>query len=88
MQQQLDEIKTDLGKLSEKVDNVLKAFPDSDIEGHRRYHELIIEDMAERRRLRQAIKEKTISGLLWAVLVWLGYAVLHEIQRMFLKWVS
>lgn len=57
------------------------AFPGGDIEGHRRYHELIIERNAEMRRLRIAIQEKTISGLIWAALVFVGLSVWHTIKQ-------
>ena len=49
-----------------------KAFPAGDYDGHRRYHELMIEDIAARKRLTQAIKEKTVSGLIWAAVVFLA----------------
>jgi hypothetical protein len=45
----------------------------------------MIETLAERKRLRLAIQEKTISGLVWAGLVALGFAVFHEIQTVLLK---
>lgn len=45
------------------------AFPGGDHVGHCRYHELMIEQIEERRRLRQAILEKTISGLIWSAIV-------------------
>jgi hemerythrin len=64
----------------EQIIALQKAFPAEDAEGHRRYHEAIIEKTAEIRRLRQAIQEKTISGLIWAAIVWFGIAVFHEFQ--------
>jgi hypothetical protein len=59
-----------------------RAFAGGDIEGHRRYHELIIENTAEKRRLRIAIQEKTISGLIWAAIVGCGAAVWHELVHL------
>lgn len=53
------------------------AFPGGDAEGHRRAHEAMIERTAELRRLRVAIQEKTISGLVWAAVVGLGLLVYH-----------
>lgn len=53
---------------------ILKAFPGGDIEGHSRYHETVIEILREKRRLRVAIQEKTISGLVWSIIV--GFAIL------------
>ncbi len=52
-----------------------EAFPGGDHVGHCRYHDIMIEQVEERRRLRQAIQEKTISGLVWAAIVGIGYSV-------------
>ncbi len=63
----------DVAHISRSVDEIIKkfdqAFPSADIDGHRRYHEAMIEDIEARKRLTQAIKEKTISGLIWAAIV-------------------
>lgn len=61
--------------LEYRVASIEKAFPGGDIDGHRRYHELMIERTSEVRRLRVAIQEKTISGLLWALIIGIGLAV-------------
>lgn len=45
------------------------AFPGGDHVGHCRYHDLMIEDIDSRKRLRQAVMEKTVSGLVWAFVV-------------------
>lgn len=74
----LRKLSSDIEHLSETLE---RAFPDGDIEGHRRYHEAIIEDLETRKRLVQAIKEKTISGLVWAMIVGVSLALFHEIQR-------
>lgn len=69
-----------LGKdINKKLDIISSAFPSSDFEGHRRYHETVIELLAERRRLRIAIQEKTISGLIWVGIVGMGTAVWHGV---------
>jgi hypothetical protein len=60
------------------IQKLYKGFPSSDVDGHRRAHEAMIERTSEIRRLRVAIQEKTISGLIWsgivgiAVLIWIG----------------
>lgn len=56
------------------------AFAGGDPDGHRRAHETMINMMEERRRMYASIREKTISGLLWGALVWMGYAVLTKIR--------
>lgn len=54
------------------------AFPGGDVEGHRRAHEAMMELLEERRRLRRAIQEKTISGLIWAGIVAAITSVYHQ----------
>lgn len=75
-----DALRDEVRTLTGAVDTVAKGFPGGDAEGHRRYHELLIEELEERRKLRRAIQEKTISGLVWAAIVGLGMAVWHELQ--------
>lgn len=74
-----------IGHISSSVDAINskfdRAFPSADIEGHRRYHEAMIEDLEARKRLAQAIKEKTISGLIWAAIVAMATAGWHEFLR-------
>lgn len=69
MAQDIHEIKKNVSDLT------TSAFPGGDVEGHRRYHALMIERTEEIRRLRRAIQEKTISGLIWAFLVFLSLCV-------------
>lgn len=58
---------------------LIRAFPANDLEGHRRAHEAMMEDVRSRNALTQAIKEKTISGLVWSAMAALGFACWHEI---------
>lgn len=69
----IHEIKKNMKQLTDT------AFPGGDLDSHRRYHELLIENTIEKRRLRRAIQEKTISGLVWAIIAGTGLAVWHEI---------
>jgi len=70
----------DLADLKGRMSIVLSAFPDGDIEGHRRYHLTQMELLVEKRRLRQAIQEKTISGLVWVGIVGFGVAFLNQLK--------
>lgn len=72
---------TRLELVEKRLDRVEQAFPAQDYDGHRRGHEAWIERTAELRRLRIAIQEKTIAGLFFAAVLWIGMAILHEIQR-------
>lgn len=56
------------------------AFPGGDIDGHRRAHEAMIQLSEEKRRLRVAIQEKTLSGLLWGALVAIGIAIWTKLR--------
>ncbi len=56
------------------------AFPSGDVDGHRRYHDLIIQRNLEIRQLRIAIQEKTLSGLAWGSMAFLGFAVWNYIK--------
>jgi len=79
MDKRITELETGIGKAIE--DHVKMAFAGSDPEGHRRAHEVMIEMLEERRRLVAAVKEKTISGLFWALTIWMGIAILNQIRH-------
>lgn len=55
------------------------AFPHGDHVGHAGYHDLMIEQIRDRKRLIAAVKEKTISALVWSAIVGLGIASWHYI---------
>lgn len=65
----------------ERLGELANAFPGGDTEGHRRFHQTQIEMLEERRRLRVAIQEKTISGLIWMLLVFTGLSVWSSIKN-------
>lgn len=69
----------DLDAVNRRVDDLerrfAEAFPGGDHVGHCRYHALMIEDIDGRKKLRQAVIEKTISGLVWSAVVGAGIAV-------------
>lgn len=78
-----DEWQNDMTRRIETLEaghkRLIRAFPANDLEGHRRAHEAMIEDVRSRKALTQAIKEKTISGLVWSAMVALGFACWHEV---------
>lgn len=63
-----------LDSLERRMGMVEKAFPNEDPVSHRRYHEELIEQNRDRKRLIAAVKEKTIAGLVWAGMIGLGLA--------------
>ncbi len=48
---------------------IMGAFPGGDFEGHRRYHEEVIQDMQERRRMRNGVYEHLFKMGLWTVVL-------------------
>lgn len=69
----------DIDAVNRRIDDLdrrfSEAFPAGDHIGHYRYHALMIEQIEERRRLRRAVLEKSIAGLAWAVMLFIGLAV-------------
>lgn len=59
------------------------AFPQADEAGHCRYHLLMIETIEEKKKLRKAIVEKTLGGLVWSLIIFLGIAVAAYVKDWF-----
>jgi hypothetical protein len=60
----------------DEIERMFKeAFPHGDHIGHERYHLVQIEMLLARRKLVAAIQEKTIGGIVWAVMVAAGIAL-------------
>lgn len=78
--QSIETLSKRMENLIDVNEKVVNAFPAGDMDGHRRYHEMMIEELEEKRRLRRAIKEKTVAGLIWAAIVWLGVAAFEHFQ--------
>jgi len=70
--QDIQEVNKRVDEHHDEITQLKNAFPSTDIEGHRRYHQLIIDNTEAKRALATAIKEKTISGLIWGFIVWLA----------------
>ena len=69
MAKRMDSIEKDQEKTLADVEKICRAFPGGDIESHKRYHEVQMEMLEEKRRLRRAIMEKTIAGLVWSAII-------------------
>lgn len=63
-----------------RIDKLFLAFPQGDVDGHARYHQVLIDMANEKREMWRYIKTQTLRGLVWVALVGLGYAALHEMQ--------
>jgi hypothetical protein len=59
-----------------------ESFPGGDHVGHCRYHQLMIEGIDAKKRLREAILQKTIAGLVWGAMIGLGLAVWQYIKSL------
>jgi hypothetical protein len=75
----LAELESGIGLAIER--HVAVAFAGGDAEGHRRAHETMIAMMEEKRRMYANLKDKTLSALVWVLLVWLGYTVLNGVRH-------
>lgn len=79
----------DLDGLNRRVDELERqfkeAFPHGDYAGHCRYHEIQIEILLARRKLIAAVTEKTIGGIVFAIVVAVALAlwqwVKDEVKR-------
>lgn len=70
----LQEISAKQAEMEARLEGVLGAFPSSDLDGHRRYHEAVIEWQELRNKmLREALIKAGSAGLL-AGLGWLLWA--------------
>lgn len=68
-------------KFNAKLEILTAAFPDSDLRGHREYHDALIASAQQRVKLRQAVIEKSLTALIWAGLVWISIAVWNAFKH-------
>lgn len=92
----IENIESDIDELTDKQDAISKqtadlaqrfadAFPGGDHVGHCRYHELMIDDIDGRKKLRDAVMEKTVAGLVWAIIVGIAIACWHYLNSLWGK---
>jgi len=65
---QLQAVLRAIAQLTEEVQRLREGFPEADADGHRRYHEEIMQAMADRRRLRQELITHLLKTSSWAAL--------------------
>ena len=61
------EHKENRGDISELKEEILRAFPGNDPEGHRRYHEQLIEQSAARTKFWRELTSRLLQQGIWAV---------------------
>lgn len=59
-------------RFDQLVSLIKSGFPNGDPESHRRVHEGYIQEAADRAALWKSLREKTITGVVWGLLVLLG----------------
>ncbi|WP_291785291.1 hypothetical protein [Luteibacter sp.] len=62
-------------KATATLDRILKAFPEEDPEGHCRYHQEVIDEIKERKKLWVEIRAHILKGSTWALLVGLVWGL-------------
>ncbi|CAN7645491.1 hypothetical protein [Paraburkholderia terricola] len=62
------------------VDELRRAFPDGDWDGHRRYHEAVIKRMEARAQFYRDLSGHLIKGGAWALIVFLAWASWQAIK--------
>lgn len=76
-----DDLSKVKGRLDKMDRHILNAFPEGDVEGHRLYHQLMIDRTREIRGLKRAIMEKTIVGLVYSVAIFVGWCILEGLKQ-------
>ncbi|MFM0552343.1 hypothetical protein P0D69_15420 [Paraburkholderia sediminicola] len=62
------------------IDELCKAFPDGDPDGHRRYHEAIIKKNEACEKFYQELTSHLVKGGAWALIVFLAWASWQAIK--------
>jgi hypothetical protein len=57
------------------IDELRKAFPDNDPDGHRRYHEAIIASIEDRGAFYRTLRDELAKKGLWALVIVVGLAL-------------
>ncbi|TCK43970.1 hypothetical protein B0G84_2318 [Paraburkholderia sp. BL8N3] len=58
-----------------RIDDLHKAFPGGDWDGHRRYHEAVIQRIEERAKLYQDLRAELAKKGLWALIAAIASAI-------------
>lgn len=72
-------IDTQLSAIHSRIDS---GFPCGDPIEHRKVHEQYIKDAVERASLWKSIREKTITGIIWACLILLGTSLWEYLKTL------
>lgn len=75
LQASMDEMKTENAQLKAAIARLLSGFPADDVDGHRRYHQSVIEGRELRNKLVRTALEKAVGSGVLLGLGWLLLAV-------------
>ena len=64
-------------------EELAKGFPDGDLDAHSRYHNDVNKAIEKKTKLAENIKEKTLTALLWSLLLLCGNALLEYARKHF-----
>lgn len=67
-------------RVEKRMDEMAKAFPGGDPDGHRRYHELIIRREEQREKVRLELISKLVQGGTWSLLAWIGWLIVKNFK--------
>lgn len=65
----------------ELEDLIKSGFPEGDPTSHRKVHEKYIKDAEDRAEFYKNLKESTVKGIVWCLVLFIGNAIWHYIQN-------
>jgi len=73
-----------IARLEDRVEDLendmSRIVPNKDYDGHSMYHQLLIDKERRKAQLQDSIIEKSLSGIIWAVVVVLSYAAWNYLK--------
>jgi hypothetical protein len=78
-----------LDRVEKNMQDLAKqAVPGGDWEGHRRYHEAVIEEMNERKRMWREIRLNVLKLSSWGLIVWMLSLLANNVKDLILGWMK
>ena len=77
---QIDDMQSTLNAhVAEEEQRLTAAFPQGDVERHRKYHDLLIRREERRERIAEAVIEKSLAALFWMAIVFACGGLVHAV---------
>ena len=78
-----------LDHLEKNMQDLAKqAVPGGDWDGHRRYHEAVIDEMNERKRMWREIRLNVLKLSSWGLIVWMVSLLLNNLKDLLMGWMK